>query len=345
MEGIFIDDTPKFVYILYRCLGEGISMHVLVTGGAGFIGSHIVEYHLNNHDVVHVLDDLSTGTQENIDLFKNNPNFHFTRTDILTFPEIEKVVCWADRIYHMAAVVGVLRVIANSEKLLTTNIIATERLLRAAVLSKRNPRVLLASTSGVYGDGHARLLQEHFDLIIGGGKRSCESYAISKIAVEAFGLAFYEHYGLAITNLRIFNTIGPRQRGRYGMVVPRFIKSALSNEPIMVYGTGMQTRSFCDVRDLVSLLDKIANNEQTIGDVLNVGQDEDISINALAQLVKKISTSDSDVKHISYDEAYGKGFSDIMFRRPDLTKLHALIAYRYQWDLQSTLTDLITRYV
>ena len=317
-------------------------MHVLVTGGAGFIGSHLVEYHLNLHDVVHVLDDLSTGTQENIDRFKNNPNFHFTKADILTSPAIEEVVCWADRIYHMAAVVGILKVIENSEKLLATNIIATERLLKAALSSKRNPRILLASTSEVYGDGHAKPLREDFHLIIGGSKRACMPYTISKLAVEAFGLAYFEQFGMAITTLRFFNTIGPRQTGQYGMVVPRFVKAALNNEPICVYGTGTQTRSFCDVRDLVVLVDKIANNKETIGDVLNVGKDEEVSINELATLVKKIANSHSDIKHISYDEAYGPGFVDIMFRRPDLSGLKKFVQWSYIWNLRSTIADLLT---
>ena len=319
-------------------------MHVLVTGGAGFIGSHIAEFHLNNHDVVHVLDDLSTGTEDNIAAFKSNPNFSFTKTDILTFPDLEKMVGWADRIYHMAAVVGVLKVINDSERLLATNITGTERLLRAARLSNRKPRLLLASTSEVYGDGHEKPLNEGMSLIIGAGKKSCTAYAVSKIALEYFGLSYYEQYGLSVTILRLFNTIGPRQVGQYGMVVPRFIHSAMTHEPILVYGTGTQTRSFCDVRDVVSIMDAIANNPHTVGKVLNVGQDHEVSINQLASLVKQIANSPSEIKHISYAEAYGEGFTDFMFRRPDLTQLLRLTEYQYKWDLQKTITDLVARH-
>jgi len=318
-------------------------MHVLVTGGAGFIGSHLAQYHLHKGDIVHVLDDISTGTLKNIAPFQENPNFFFTQTDILLSPEFEKIVCWADCIYHMAAVVGVLKVIADSERLLATNISATERLLRAARLSKRKPRILLASTSEVYGEGHGKPLKETSSLILGEGKKSCIAYSVSKIAVEYFGLAFYDNFDLSITILRIFNIVGPRQLGYYGMVLPRFIHAALSQEPILVYGTGEQTRSFCDVRDFVCILDKIANSSQTIGQVLNVGQDQEISMNDLALLVKKITNSTSEIKHVTYDDAYGEGFSDFMFRRPDLSKLHKFISYDYKWSLQKTIIDLIER--
>ena len=318
-------------------------MRVLITGGAGFIGSHLVEYHLNNNDVVHVLDDLSTGTEQNIVSFRNNPNFQFTKANILTSPDLEKGVCWADRIYHMAAVVGVFQVIKESEKLLATNIIGTERLLRFTKLSDRNPRVLLASTSEVYGDGTASPSKEDANLIIGEGKKSCSAYAVSKIAGEYFGLSYYEHFKLPVTILRIFNTIGPRQLGQYGMVVPRFVHAAIQQEPILVYGTGLQTRSFCDVRDMVMMMDKIANTPETSGKIFNVGQDQEISINDLATLVKKLANSPSDIKHISYEEAYGEGFSDFMYRRPSLAKLNTFIAYQHQWDLTATISDLIAK--
>jgi UDP-glucose 4-epimerase len=318
-------------------------MHVFITGGAGFIGSHIVEYHLNQNDIVHVIDDLSTGIEKNIQPFKSNPNFHFIKADLLIYPDLKEEVCWADRIYHMAAVVGVFKVINDSEKLLSTNIAATERLLRAARLSDRNPRILLASTSEVYGEGHAKPLSEDLNLIIGEGRKSCSAYAVSKIAVEYFGISYYEHFKLPITILRIFNTIGPRQLSAYGMVIPRFIDSALKNKPILVYGTGEQTRSFCDVRDVVSMMDKIANNPMTIGKILNVGSDAEISINEVAKLVKKLAKSDSEIKHITYDEAYGEGFEDFMYRRPELTKLRSLIKYKDAWNLEKTLIDLIAR--
>ncbi|MDP3562155.1 MAG: GDP-mannose 4,6-dehydratase [Legionellaceae bacterium] len=318
-------------------------MNVLITGGAGFIGSHLVEYHLAKHDEVYAIDDCSTGTELNLTPFKNNPHFHFIKADILLYPELEKIVSWADRIYHMAAVVGVLKVINDSERLLAINIVGTERLLRAAKLSKRKPRILLASSSEVYGDGHGHPLQEDSNLIIGGGRKSCSTYVVSKIAVEYFGLSYYQHFGLRITSLRIFNTIGPRQLGGYGMVVPRFITEAINHQPIVVYGTGEQTRSFCDVRDVTVMFDKIANNDKTIGEILNVGQDQEISINDLAKLVKKIAGTTSEIQHIPYDQVYGNGFEDFMFRRPDTTKLQYFIEHQYEWDLKKSLTHLIAR--
>jgi len=318
-------------------------MRVLVTGGAGFIGSYIVEYHLAKHDEVHVIDDCSTGTEANIAPFKNNPNFHFIKADILTFPDINRIVDWAERIYHMAAVVGVLKVINDSERLLAINIAGTERLLRAVNTAKQLPRVLLASSSEVYGDGHGHPLKEDSNLIIGEGRKSCSAYVVSKIALEYFGLSYFQHFNIPITILRIFNTIGPRQLGGYGMVVPRFIKQAVKQESIVVYGTGEQTRSFCDVRDSVEIFDKIASNKNTIGEIINVGQDQEISINNLAKLVKEISGTPSKIKHIPYDEIYGEGFEDCMFRRPDITKLQKLTGHDYKWDLSKSLADLIKR--
>ena len=318
-------------------------MHVLVTGGAGFIGSHIVEYHLNKQDDVHVLDDLSTGSLDNIAAFENNPHFHFIKGDILTFPELEKLVNWSHRIYHMAAVVGVFRILHDSERLLDINITATDRLLRAATRAERAPRILLASTSEVYGDCYSIPANENDNLIIGAGKKSCTAYAVSKIALECFGTSYFNYYELPITSLRFFNTIGPRQIGGYGMVVPRFIKSAVNHEPITVFGTGEQTRSFCDVRDSIVLMDKIANNDKTFGEVLNVGQDREITINALAALIKNIANSLSEIRHITYEEAYGTSFDDMMSRRPDMNKLLTLTHYQYAWNLEKTLADLIMR--
>ncbi len=319
-------------------------MRILITGGAGFIGSHMAEHHLNKGHTVHVIDDLSTGTQQNIDLFKKNPNYHFTAGNILTFSELTELVCWADRIYHLAAYVGVLRVIHDSENLLAINIAGTERVLRAAKLSKRNPRIMLASSSEVYGDGHAKPLSEKSNLIIGEGRKSCSAYVVSKISLEYFGLSYYEHYEMAVTPVRIFNTIGPRQLSQYGMVVPRFIKNAIQNDPISVYGTGEQTRSFCDVRDTVAILDCLAENPKAHGEIVNVGQEQEVSINHLAKEIKRIAKSASPIQHVSYDDAYGEGFEDFMFRCPDVTKLMQLTNnYKYQWNLQKSLTDLIAK--
>lgn len=317
-------------------------MHILITGGAGFIGSQLVEYHLNKSDVVHAIDDLSTGSEDNIRPFLDNPNFRFTQADILTYPDIEKITCWADRIYHMAAVVGIFRVLKEPEKVLAINIGATERLLRAVKASNWKPRILIASTSEVYGDTNKKgSACEETQLTISSDVNNRSTYSISKIAAESFGLSYYRRFNIPITILRLFNTIGPRQTGKYGMVVPRFVNSAVKNEPLVVYGTGDQTRSFIDVRDSVALMDEIANNPQTIGQIINLGNDHEVSINTLATLVKKLAKSHSEINYISYEEAYGEDFEDIMFRKPDLIKLRQETHYNYQWSLEKTLIDLI----
>jgi UDP-glucose 4-epimerase len=316
-------------------------MHVLVTGGAGFIGSHIVEHHLKCGDIIHVLDDLSTGSLSNIKAFQSHPNVHFTEANLLTYPEIGKIVSWADRIYHLAAVVGVFRVLEAPEKVLSVNIGATERLLRAARESTWKPRIIIASTSEVYDENSNQTLSEDSDLIIANHLRSRATYAISKIAAESFALSYHQRFNIPVTVLRFFNTIGPRQTGEYGMVVPRFIKSALQNEPIIVYGTGEQVRSFVDVRDSVSMITEIADSTALAGKTLNVGDDHSITINQLAILIKQLAESKSEIKHISYLEAYKEEFKDCMFRKPDLTRLHKHIKYTNQWNLEKTLLDII----
>ena len=318
-------------------------MNILVTGGAGFIGSNLVEYHLNKNDTVIALDDFSTGNQQNIAPFKSNPNFHFIQTDIATFPDLDNVVSQADRIYHMAAIVGVLKIINIPERVLSMNINMTERVLRAARASKRNPRLMLASTSEVYGEGAAVAFDEQADINLGNKKSSCQSYIVSKIATEAYGMAYATQHGLSVTNLRIFNTIGPGQIGGYGMVVPRFIQNAIHHKPLVVHGTGLQIRSFCDVRDLIALMDRLAADPTTVGETFNIGHDRIISILDLAQLIKKLAQSDSSINHISYEEIYGQGFHDIMFRQPNLSKLLTWTDYRFKWNLEASLLDLIER--
>jgi len=319
-------------------------MHVLVTGGAGFIGSFIVEHHLNRGDTVRVLDDLSTGSLKNIESFQSDPNFHFTDANLLVYPEIDNIVSWADRIYHLAGVVGIFRVLKMPEQVLSVNIGATERLLRAARASIWKPRIIIASTSEVYDDNNSDSLSENSDLVIANHLRSRATYAISKIAAESFAVSYQQRFNIPVTVLRFFNTIGPRQIGEYGMVVPRFIQSALSKEPIVVYGTGEQVRSFIDVRDSVAMITEIADNADFAGNTFNVGHDEPITINQLAQLVKNLANSPSEIKHISYMEAYQEDFKDCMFRKPDLTKLRKNIEYKNQWNLEKTLLDLIQHY-
>lgn len=318
-------------------------MHVLITGGAGFIGSHIVEYHLEKGNKVYAVDNLSTGLRANIEPFLANPNFQFIEANILSWPDLNNAALWADRIYHMAAVVGVYRVLENPTEVLATNIAGCERLLRAVALNPWRPRVIIPSSSEVYGPGNKQPLHEDDILLIKSAAHSRWSYTISKISDEAFALAYAKNKKVEVTLARIFNTIGPRQTGRYGMVVPNFVKQATDEKPIVIFGDGEQTRSFCDVRDLVVMLDSLANNSKSICEIINVGTDNEISINYLAQLVKNLSKSNSDIKHISYEEAYGEYFEETPRRKPDLNKLKQFIDLKNKWTLEETILDLIKK--
>ncbi len=317
-------------------------MNILITGGAGFIGSNLAEYYLNKNHIVHVIDDLSTGSMENTHDLLKNANFHLIKADLLTYKKLTEIVQEADCIYHFAAVVGVFRVLQEPETALNVNIGATKCLLQAIKSSNKNPRVIIASTSEVYGhNSNGLLFSEDSDLIINDNSLIRTSYAVSKIAAESYAMAYYKQFNIPITILRLFNIIGPKQTGRYGMVVPRFIKSALTNQPLTVYGTGEQRRSFTDIRDANVLFEQIANNKQTIGEIINLGNNNDISINELAKLVIKLTNSQSEIKHISYEEAYGEEFHDFMHRKPNLTKLQELTNYKYTWDLEKTINYLI----
>ncbi|WP_417531288.1 NAD-dependent epimerase/dehydratase family protein [Marinobacter lipolyticus] len=319
-------------------------MHVLVTGGAGFIGSHIAEYHLARGDKVHVVDNLSTGSRENVADFLKSPRFHFDEADIVTWEGLDKAVAWADRVYHMAAVVGVYRVLSEPVGTMATNIAGTERLLRAVHHGGWSPKVVMASSSEVYGPHSEALLSEEDSLIIQSGAPLRWNYAISKLADEGFGLAYAREHDIPVIIARFFNTVGPRQTGRYGMVVPRFVQRAVANEPITVFGDGEQSRSFCDVRDTVAILDRLASMpDMPNGEIVNVGSDHEISINELARRVIDCAESQSAIEHIPYKEAYGAEFEDIRHRRPSLDKLRRLTGFEHVWDLESTLKDLIQR--
>jgi UDP-glucose 4-epimerase len=328
-------------------------MHVLITGGAGFIGSHLAEYHLSQGDKINVVDNLSTGSLENILPLMGDANFHFDEADVLTWPELDKNVAWADRIYHMAAVVGVFKVLEDPIRVLATNVAGCERLLRAAHAAKWNPQVVIASSSEVYGRGvpggcrpgseGVEEFREDMELLVGSSAVSRWTYAISKMADEAFALSYARKYGMNIVVARFFNTIGPRQTGRYGMVVPRFVKQAVGGDPITIYGDGSQMRCFCDVRDTVASLDLLVRNPRSAGEVLNVGNNHEISIRQLAELVKERAASSSPIIFIPYHEAYGEDFEEIYHRKPSLDKFFNLTHFTHQWSLEKTLDDLIER--
>lgn len=316
-------------------------MHVLITGGAGFIGSHLAALHLSRGDKVHVVDDLSTGSTANLAAFRQHPDFRFDEADMLVWPLLQQAATWADRIYHLAAVVGVYRVIAEPTRVLATNIAACERLYRTVAASGWRPQVVVASSSEVYGHRHESLLSEEMDLSVSTRAGTRWNYSVSKIADEALALSYAQKFGIPSVVARFFNTIGPRQTGRYGMVVPRFVEQAVQEQPITVYGDGSQTRSFCDVRDTVVALDMLASRRGGETVVANVGNDREISMNELAELVRSRAGSDSPIQHVPYLKAYGEDFEDIMRRRPALDRLRSLTGFRHHYTLEDTLDELI----
>lgn len=319
-------------------------MHVLVTGGAGFIGSHLVEHHLRKGDSVHAVDDLSTGSLANLAPFVEHPKFRFDKADILTWDALDRATVWADRIYHMAAVVGVFRVLEDPIRVLAINIAATERLLRHAAVGNWKPQIILASSAEVYGPSDEPLLHEDAPMIVRPGAKSRWNYALSKLTDEAMGLSYARQYGLPICIVRPFNTVGPRQSGRYGMVLPRFVEQVMRGQPITIFGGGEQTRSFCDVRDSVVAMDLLAGTPEASAQIVNVGNDREISINQLADLVCERAKKSVGRQHCSYTEAYGEQYDDIIRRRPALAKLVRLTNFTHRWSLEATVDELISHY-
>jgi UDP-glucose 4-epimerase len=341
-------------------------MHILITGGAGFIGSNLAEFHLAQGHKVHAVDDLSTGRLENIATYRDNPDFRFDHDDILTWDGLEKAVTWADRIYHMAAVVGVFRVLEDPVRVLAINSASTERLLRMAHAGRWSPQILIASSSEVYGHGLPDRrkgakentedggnedprqypfegFREDLEPMVGSSAVSRWNYPISKLTSEALGLSFARKFGSFVVVARIFNTIGPRQMGRYGMVVPRFVEQAVAGQPITVFGDGRQMRSFCDVRDTVAALDLLLKNPESSGQIVNVGNNREISILELAEMVRTLANSSSVINFISHEEAYREKFEETYRRKPDLEKFFRLTGYRHQWTLEDTIKDLVSR--
>ena len=318
-------------------------MHVLITGGAGFIGSHLAEHHLALGDQVYVVDNLSTGSLANLEPFRGNPDFRFAEADILHWNGLDKAVAWADRIYHLAAVVGVKKVLEDPVAVMATNMTGTEKVLRAIHSGGWNPQVIIASTSEVYGFNSNGSFAETDNIVLPSAGRLRWTYAVTKLADEFLAFSYARKYGLNIVVVRLFNTIGPNQIGHYGMVVPSFVKQAVRNEPLTIYGEGEQTRSFCDVRDTVVALDRLAGCPEAWGEVVNVGNDQEISIRGLAELIVQRANSCSPLQYISYKDAYGEEFEDVTHRRPVLNKLRALTCFIPAWTLEETLDDLIQR--
>ncbi len=307
----------------------------LITGGAGFIGSHLADLLLSRGFRVLVIDDLSTGSLNNIRHQMQNPNFHFARSSITDTIVLDRLASEADVIIHLAAAVGVKLIVEQPVHTIETNVIGTEAVLQAAL--RYGCRVLLASTSEVYGKGSKLPFSEEDDVLLGPTSKSRWSYAASKMVDEFLGLAYQREYGLGVVPFRLFNTVGPRQTGQYGMVVPRFVRQALKGEPITVYGDGNQSRCFCDVRDVVQALFGLAQHPDVTGRVYNVGSTEEITIGELASRVKAITGSSSAIINIPYREAYAPGFEDMQRRVPDITRLQSLI----DWQPRTSLDEIL----
>jgi UDP-glucose 4-epimerase len=315
---------------------------VLITGGAGFIGSHLAEALLERGDTVQVIDDLSTGSMRNIANLKNQPRFSYVLDTVMNRPLMLELVDEADVIFHLAAAVGVRLIVEQPVQTIETNIKATELVLE--LCARKQKPVLLASTSEVYGKLDQPVFSEEGDLVLGPTSRARWCYAASKIIDEFVAKAYFKERGLPTVIVRLFNTIGPRQVGQYGMVVPRFVHQALLGEPITVYGDGTQRRSFTWVGDVVGAIAALIQHPQAYGEVLNIGHTDEIAIYELAALVKEMTGSRSEIRFVPYEEAYETGFEDMPRRLPDISKLQRLIGYRPRLDLPEMLTRIIAHY-
>lgn len=311
-------------------------MNVLITGGAGFIGSHLADRLIARGDEVYVIDDLSTGNLENVAHLRNHPRFHLVIDSVLNEAVMNELVNRVDHIYHLAAVVGVKLVVESPVKTLENNLKGSEIVFKLA--NRFNKKVLLASTSEVYGrHSENRPLSETDPRIYGPTVVGRWSYAGAKAIDEFLALAYHRERGLDVVIARFFNTVGPRQTGQYGMVIPRFVQSALAGESIDVYGDGSQTRSFTYVGDAVWAITRLMDCTTAVGEVFNVGNGEEITILDLARRVKAITGSSSEIRCVSYETVYGKGFEDMEFRTPDISKIMRYIGYRPTIDLDGIL--------
>lgn len=314
-------------------------MRVLITGGAGFIGSHLADAYLNRGDEVFIIDDLSTGTIENIQHLKTNPRFHYTIESVHNQPVIAELVDQCDVVFHLAAAVGVKLIVESPVRTIETNVRGTEVVL--AVANKKKKKVLVASTSEVYGLSTEVPFREDGNLVMGATTKGRWSYACSKAIDEFLALAYWRERKLPTIIVRLFNTVGPRQTGQYGMVIPTFVKQALASRPITVYGDGKQRRCFGYVGDVVGALVKLMDHPDAVGQVFNVGSSEEITILELARRVKEMTKSESEIVFVPYDEAYEEGFEDMPRRIPDITKVKNLIDFSPQMPLEGILERVI----
>jgi UDP-glucose 4-epimerase len=316
-----------------------VTTRFLVTGGAGFIGSHLCEMLVKNGCQVVAIDDLSTGHLDNLQSIRLTENFQFVRETILNAQVLDRLASQADIIVHFAASVGVKLIVEQPVHSIETNIIGSEMVLRTA--NRYGCKVLIASSSEVYGKGSKVPFSEEDDCLIGPTTHSRWAYATSKAIDEFLGLAYYHQFGLPVIIMRFFNTIGPRQSGRYGMVVPRFVRWALQNEPIQVYGDGQQSRCFSDVQDVVNAVFLLSEHPQAVGQVFNIGSQTEVTVLELAERIKDHTSSKSNIQLIPYDQAYAPGFEDMRRRVPSIEKIHKLIGYKPGILLDDSLKRVI----
>jgi UDP-glucose 4-epimerase len=314
-------------------------MRALITGGAGFIGSHLADAMLALGDSVFVLDNLSTGSMENIVHLKGRAGFEYFIDSVENEGLLAELVDRADVVFHFAAAVGVKLIVEQPVRTIETNVHGTEIVLKHA--NKKKKLVVIASTSEVYGKSEDVPFREDSDLVMGPTPKHRWAYACSKAIDEFLALAYWKERQLPVIVVRFFNTVGPRQTGQYGMVIPNFVRQALAGEPITVFGDGMQSRSFTHVADVVQALLKLVREPKAVGQVINIGNTGEISILKLAERVRELSGSKSQIKLVPYDEAYESGFEDMPRRVPDLTKVTALVGYKPRFTLDDILTQVI----
>jgi UDP-glucose 4-epimerase len=314
-------------------------LRVLITGGAGFIGSHLSDAYLQRGDEVYVIDDLSTGTIENIQHLKGQPRFHYTIDTVHNQPVTAELVDQCDVVFHLAAAVGVKLIVESPVRTIETNVRGTEVVL--AIANKKKKKVLIASTSEVYGLSTDVPFREDGNLVMGATTKGRWSYACSKAIDEFLALAYWREKKLPTIVVRLFNTVGPRQTGQYGMVIPTFVKQALAGRPITVYGDGKQSRWFGFVGGVVGALIKLMDESDAVGQVFNIGSNQEITILDLAKRVKQLTQSNSEIVFVPYDEAYEEGFEDMPRRVPDISKVGKLVGFRPQMNLDGILETVI----
>ena len=314
-------------------------MRVLITGGAGFIGSHLADAYLERGDEVYIIDDLSTGRIENIQHLKGQPRFHYTIDTVHNHPLTAELVDQCDVVFHLAAAVGVKLIVESPVRTIETNVRGTEVVL--SIANKKKKKVLVASTSEVYGLSTDVPFREDGNLVMGATTKGRWSYACSKAIDEFLALAYWREKKLPTVVVRLFNTVGPRQTGQYGMVIPTFVKQALSGRPITVYGDGKQSRCFGYVGDVVGALINLMDRSEAVGNVFNIGSNQEITILKLAERVKELTQSESEIVFVPYDEAYEEGFEDMPRRIPDISKIRGLVGFEPKMDLNGILKTVI----